>query len=130
MTAPQHSITDNWLLTTQEIYKILQAWGVPHELADPIPTTNTHHAIRSMQKARDYTQMQHKFATFCDGSHYRLMVLDGEEWLLFDSLGLHDSFTRDVWSNSGPHFRMYPIRKLEFTPQDDDINCGVWVLHG
>ena len=92
LSAPTDPITDDWLLTTQEIYKVLQAWGVPHELADPIPTTNIPHAIRSLQKARDCTHKRYRFATFCDGSHYRLLILDGEEWLLFDSLGLHDSF--------------------------------------
>jgi hypothetical protein len=89
---------DNWRLTTREVATILEANNVASNHTKVAPHHNVKTSVAILRYASMDKNRAHNFAILCDSKHYRLVVMEGNKWTLFDSLGSHGSFM----TNQGP----------------------------
>ena len=60
--------------------------------------------------------------------HYRVVFREGSHWHLFDSLGMHGVFEREVWPTIQGINPDFELHLLDVRPQSDGVNCGLWAL--
>jgi hypothetical protein len=120
---------DRFPLTSFEMTKRVDGMGVSTDHTEVAPQSNVTMTAALLKNAQADTDPAHRFVVCCDGSHYRLVIImAGNQWLLYDSLGLHNTFRNNVWKKVSKLFPSVHLTDLILTTQTDVVNCGVWVI--
>ena len=84
-------------VNTREITEVLEAWGEEERSTEVVAHHIKRQIKRTVEELMSTVGTDTGCIVFCDDKHYRVTFRIGNDWHLLDSLGVDNTFMKDVW---------------------------------